>query len=154
MSKKGKIILAVLVFGFLLGSPLAAQEWTKSSLQNLYMDYLRIEGYTPSLTSNGDVLFKIAGENYVIEVSNDDLQYFSVYYGLNLRNVTYTDALYAANYASMRSKVAKLWIDTSDGLTVWVEVQILLNNPRDFSTHFSRIVSILRNAISNFESQI
>ena len=108
MSKVGKILIAVLVLGGIFVFPAVSQEWTKRDLQNAYMDYLRQEGYVPSIDTDGDIQFKVAGDTYYIIVDDRDLQFFQVYTGFKMDTVSQDAALSAANSSNRSSKVVKV----------------------------------------------
>jgi len=124
-------------------------EWTKEKLQNIYLEHLRAEGYLPSVDVDGDIYFKVSGDNYFIIIDESDLQFFQVYTGFTLGAVSMEDALNAANYSNRRSKVAKITI-SSNGLIASVTAELLLNDPADFSPVFARALSLMRNAEINF----
>ena len=46
----------------------------------LYMDFLSGEGYRPTIDNDGDVVFKVEGGLYYIDVDADDAVYFRVVY--------------------------------------------------------------------------
>jgi hypothetical protein len=146
--------LAVLAFltGVFIAFPAAAQT-SKSDLQKMYVDYLKQEGYTPSVDKDGDILFKVAGDSYYIIVNEEDLQFFEVMELINLASIPQQKSLAAANYSNGRSKVAKVYIST-DGKTATIAVEILLDSPGNFKQHFSRVMSLIRNAEGNFASQL
>jgi hypothetical protein len=154
MTKIGKIFLAVIIFGVLFIFPAAAQErWTRADLQNLYMGYLRQEGYLPAIDEDGDIMFRVSGGSYFIIIDENDLQFFHIYMGFSLGAISAEDAINAANYSNRHSKVAKVSI-SSDGRIANITAELLLNNPRDFTPVFSRALSLIRNAEINFFSQL
>jgi len=169
MIKVGKIPVISLIFICFLAIPAAAQditvvtavsvaldsgtpetvEWSKEKLQFIYTEQLRSEGYLPSVDVDGDIQFKVSGDNYFIIIDENDLQFFQVYTGFTLGAVSAEDALNAANYSNRRSKVAKVTI-SSNGLIASITAELLLEDPRDFSPVFARALSLMRNAEINF----
>ena len=145
----------VIVLGFIVGAILipSINAQSKKNLQDMYMDYLRAEGYVPSVDKDGDILFKVAGDSYYILVDEDDLQFFQIYMGINLGKTKLADALHAANYATRRSKVAKVYI-SQDGKSAIIKIELLVNKPEDFKQLFSRSMSIMRTAEENFLSEL
>jgi hypothetical protein len=130
--------------------------WTKENLQAMYMEHLRAEGYLPMIDDSddrGDIIFKVSGENYYIMLNADDLQFFQIYKGVSLGPIEAEAAINAANYSNRHSKVAKVWI-SSDGKSVSINTELLLDNPQDFANVFSRALAVIRNAEKNFFSQI
>jgi hypothetical protein len=152
MKKKGIFFILIVVAGVFFASPVFAQ-MSKNDLQKMYVDYLRQEGYLPSIDSDGDIVFKIAGDNYLIIIDEDDLQFFQVIEYISLGSTSSQTALNAANYATRRTKVAKAFI-SSDGKTVCIKVELLLGKPDDFKQFFSRALSMIRSAEESFISQI
>ncbi|MCL2211347.1 MAG: hypothetical protein FWB95_05440 [Treponema sp.] len=154
MAKICKILLAVLIFGGFFIFPAAAQqEWTKADLQSIYVEYLRNEGYLPVIDIDGDIQFKVAGDNYFIIIDENDLQFFQIYMGFSLGAVTAEDALNAANFSNRRSKVVKVAL-SSDGTVASITAELLLDKPTDFGPIFSRAISLMRNAENNFMNQL
>jgi hypothetical protein len=156
--KTGKILTAVFILGLLFVFSAAAQddsrpEWTKENLQTMYMEHLRAEGYLPSVDEDGDILFKVSGDNYYIIIYENDLQFFQIYRGIGLGSIETETAINAANYSDRHSKVAKVWV-SSDGTSVSINTELLLDDPQDFANVFSRALSVIRNAERNFFSQI
>jgi hypothetical protein len=175
MSKFAQILTVILIFGVFLAFPASAQEvvlasatastvsapseteWTRDVLQNMYIQYLREEGYLPSLDGDGDILFKVSGNNYFIILDENDFQnnllFFRIYTGVSLGDFLPEDALAAANYINMHSKVAKVYIST-DGRSIAINTELLLTNPQDFKAVLSRALSLMRFAESNFFSRL
>jgi len=154
MSKFARVFALVLIFGVFLSFQAAAQVvLTKTDLQRMYMDYLREEGYMPSIDRDGDILFKVSGSNYFIIIDESDAQFFRIYTGINLGSYTQQAALEAANYSNMRSKVAKVYV-SSDGRTAAINTELLLSDPRGFRQVLSRAISLMRLAENNFFSQL
>ena len=150
--KKTGIIFAFIMIVFIF--PVSAQEgWTKADLQSIYMEHLRQEGYLPSIDDDGDILFKVSGDNYFIIINDDDIQFFQIYMGFSLGSISAQDALGAANISNRRSKVAKVAI-SSDGKIASITAELLLENPDGFVPVFSRALSLMRNAERNFMAQL
>ena len=154
MVKMGKILVIALVFGAFFVFPVAAQsEWTKADLQSIYVEHLREEGYLPSVDIDGDIQFKVSGDNYFIIIDESDVQFFQIYMGFSLGSINVEDAFLAANYSNRRSKVAKTSI-SSDGNVASITVELILNEPTDFAPVFARALSLIRNAENIFRSHI
>ncbi|MCL2758603.1 MAG: hypothetical protein FWD22_00090 [Treponema sp.] len=154
MSKFGKFILVAFILGGMFVFPAAAQqEWTRADLQSIYMEYLRQEGYFPSIDIDGDIQFKVSGDSYFIIIDENDLQFFQIYMGFSLGSISAEDALNAANYSNRRSKVVKVAL-SSDRRVASITAELLLEDPRDFIPVFSRAISLMRNAENNFMAQL
>ena len=135
-----------------------SSEWTRSALQNIYMENLAKEGYRPEVDEDGDIKFRVLGSNYFIIIDEHDLEFFQIYTGFWLDDMTMEDAYEMINYANRRSKVAKLSLSTNDKepgrIIVSITAELLVENPRDFADVFPRALSLLANAKNIFQAQL
>jgi len=153
MTKMGKILAALIILAGIFIFPAAAQEWNRADLQSIYMEHLRQEGYLPSIDVDGDIQFKVSGDNYYIIIDETDLQFFQIYMGFSLSSFGADDVLEAVNFSNRRSKVAKVAI-SSDGLIASITAELLLEDPQGFAPVFSRALSLMRNAENNFMTKL
>jgi len=154
MAKIGKIFAFLIIISSFSAFQAAAQtEWPRASLQNIYMEHLRAEGYLPSIDVDGDIQFKVSGYNYFIIIDENDLQFFQVYTGFSLGASSLENVAIAVNFTNRRSKVAKIAV-SSDGRVASITAELLLNDPRDFKPVFARTLSLIRNAENNFLSYL
>jgi len=159
MRKTRGVFAFILFFGVFALYSAAAQSpaavsgaesgWTKEGLQNIYLEHLRVEGYVPSIDVDGDIQFKVSGDNYFIIIDENDLQFFQVYTGFSLGAVALENALNAANSSNRRSKVAKVTI-SPEGPIASITAELLIDDPKDFAPVFARALSLMRNAENNF----
>ena len=164
MTKFGKIVLAVLVMGgiFIFSAAAEHHEWTKEQLQELYLENITTEGYRPEIDADGDIQFKVLGSNYFVIIDETDLQFFQVYTGFWLDNITMEEAYEIVNLANRRSKVAKISLSASDPASedgaerviVSITAELLVEYPEDFTTIFARAISLLANARNIFQTQL
>jgi len=147
-----KLFLAVLVIFFLSAVPVLAKDMTKTELQEMYMDYLKSEGYTPSLDSDGDVRFKYEGGTFIIFVNEEDQEFFDMLHmgfweieSEKEKNL----ALLAAKEATRKTKVAKVYL-WEKNTNVSVSAEMFLQTPSDFKPHFRRLLSMMMNAKKTF----
>jgi hypothetical protein len=128
----------------------------KARLQSMYMDYLRQEGYGPSIDSDGDILFKAEGHSYYIIVTDDDLEFFQILYP-NIWKIESEQerrkAGIAASHATRRTKTARVYLN-SDGNNVSISAELFLEKPEDFKLFFSRMLRVLTTASSEFEGRM
>ena len=134
-------------------SSLHAQEqkkFTKADLQDIYISFLKREGYVPSIDNDGDVTFKSEGKNYFIVIDEEDPQFFRLIYPgfwkiekeADRENVSR-----AALHACAATKCAKVFLVRDN---VWASIELFVANPGDFEPIFSRSLSALRTGASNF----
>jgi hypothetical protein len=124
---------------------------TKAELQEMYMTYLREQGYAPSLDSDGDVNFKFEGGNYYISIDEADSDYFKIVYSSFWEIESEAERREASAVimsVNRTTKLAKVYITSWDDTSI--EAGILLNTPQDFKHHFSRMVGAIQTARRKF----
>jgi hypothetical protein len=127
-------------------------QMTTSQLQAMYSNYLREEGYQPSIDSDGDVLFKAEGRTFWIDVNERDLESFRIVYSnfWEIESLAEKLKVYeVVNYINRTTKVAKVFINSRED-DVSVDANILIKNPEDFKLHFKRMVDVLLYVIREF----
>jgi len=123
----------------------------KKELAKMYVDYLSKEGFHPELDKDGDVVFKSEGKTYLIIADEND----PVYFRLIFPNFWAIESeperqkvLVAADYATGRTKVAKVY--TTQNNNVWASIEVFLRKPEDFKEIFQRSMSALQASVANF----
>jgi hypothetical protein len=148
---KGKIFCVVIGLILVLVNGLSAQV-TKSQLQQMYVTYLKQEGYLPEVDSDGDVAFKVEGNSFYISIDEDDLEVFTVVYPYfwEIESVSERrEALLAASNANRTTKIVKIYLTTDDDDT-FIKGQTYLVKPDDFKLFFRRIVNAIMVARRKF----
>ena len=152
VASKMRLLLTVLLIFIFALTPVFAQEMTREQLQKMYMDYLKSEGFSPSLDSDGDVMFKYEGGTYFIIVDEKDQEYFAMLYP-NFWEIESQNekerALLAAKEATRVAKVAKVYL-TEDDTDVTMSAEIFLKTPSDFKSIFYRMLSTMTTARKTF----
>jgi len=126
----------------------------KKERAKLYMDYLTAEGYRPYIDEDGDVVFKSEGLTYYITIDANDEEYFRLVLPNFWRIESGEElaaALYAANHATMTTKVAKVYV-RSDGKDTMAAIEMFVKPPENFKFIFSRAMSALKTAVNDFVS--
>ncbi|MDR2541986.1 MAG: hypothetical protein LBC80_00825 [Treponema sp.] len=161
MIKTVKILSIIVVFGGLLVFSAAAENgWTKEALQEMYMEYLTQEGYRPEIDEDGDIRFRVLGNNYFIIVDEKDQQFFQIYTGFWLDSLTLIskeEAHDLVNFANRRSKVAKISLSSPEDtnrIIVSITAELLVNEPQDFALILPRSLSLIANAKNIFQTQL
>lgn len=140
---KKKMICFVLVFMLASLAGLSAQ-MTKAQLQNIYVNYLKTQGYNPSVDSDGDVNFTALGHNFYINVMENDLQAFHLVLTNFLDIGNQSNRLKALNAASAVTRTrpaARLYLTSSGKIAI--DSYIFLAKPEDFSIHLNRLVTVI-----------
>jgi hypothetical protein len=172
MTKFGKIVFAVLILGGILIFPVAAEEgilyaeneltateneWPREALQELYLEKLKLGGFFPNIDPDGDIKFQVYGSNYFVIINENDLEFFQIYTGFWLDNMTMEEAYEIVNNANRRSKVAKLSLsimeDHPDRIVVSITAELLVDKPENFAQIFSRAISLMTNARTIFNAE-
>ena len=123
-----------------------------SGAAQLYVDYLTKEGYRPVVDPDGDVVFKHEGGTYYIDIDTSDEEFFRLVFP-NFWSIDNADelarALFAADHATMKTKVAKVYL-RSDGKNTSASIEMFFGRPEQFTEVFHRSMSALRASIVNF----
>ncbi|MDR2495390.1 MAG: hypothetical protein LBD24_09245 [Spirochaetaceae bacterium] len=142
----------VVLLSCFFGAGASAQDMTKQQLRQLYSNFLRAEGFSPTVDSDGDVQFKYEGGIYYIAVHEKDQQFFNLMYP-NFWEIESEDeliqAVFAADTVTGNKKVVKVYL-TQDWNNVSISVELFLKNPADFSTFFYRSMSLIAGARQDF----
>jgi hypothetical protein len=125
-------------------------EYTREQLQELYMEYLKEEGYLPMIDQDGDVAFKAEGRNYFIQVNETDPEFFRLAFP-NFWEIESEEervrAFAAASQASFETKVAKVYLVNDN---TWASTEIFVAKPEDFKPLFKRSLSALKVSVDTF----
>jgi hypothetical protein len=126
----------------------------REEMQKLYVDYLKGEGYSPEVNSDGNVSFKYEGMKYLILIDPKD----RAFYQLALPGFWKIDgddqrqkALAAANQAMLSTKVAKVLVFKT---AVSASFELLTKDPADFSATFRRGLSSIQLAAKKFSDEM
>lgn len=147
----------ILLIGFIVmvSAALNAQ-MSRKQMQDMYVSYLRGEGYQPSIDSDGDVMFKAEGFTLYIIVDNEDPESFRILFP-NFWEIESaaekTKAYVVANYINRTTKVAKVYINSQE---TWVsmDANIYVEEPDDFEPHFRRMIQLLLSEVGEFRDEM
>ncbi len=121
---------------------------------DLYVNYLREEGYVPKLDSDGDVSFKYEGMTCCALAQEQDREYFRVVIP-NFWPIESEDerirAIAAAGKVTAGLKVGKVLIV---GDNVWASVEMLIDPIELFRNVFARVMRILMACIQQFRDEM
>jgi hypothetical protein len=151
---KLKVFFLTILFGCCL-LPLSAQV-TKPYLQDMYMGYLKEQGYTPSIDEDGDVRFKYEGGTYYIIVDENDPTFLHILYP-NFWEIEspieLAQAKNAVSYVNRTAKIAKIYL-VRDDVDLSISAESLLNQPEDFKICFARMLRCIRTARDEFREEM
>jgi hypothetical protein len=123
---------------------------SKAERAQMYLEYLRSEGYVPSIDGDGDVVFKYEGRTYYIIVSETDPEYFKLLFP-NFWSLESPEekvkAERSALIATLETKVAKV---SPVRENVVATIEMFCSPPESFKNVFPRSISALRSAVQTF----
>jgi len=127
---------------------------TASERTQMYMAYLKDEGFSPTVNQFEDVVFKFEGLTCVIDIDDRDGEFFQIIVP-NIFRVEDEDkralALAAANSATSNMKVAKIILV---GDSAWASFETFLATPDAFEPVFRRSLRALQEAIRHFATHL
>jgi hypothetical protein len=116
----------------------------------VYLDYLRREGYSPELDPDGDIKFKREGGTYYLMTEENDPTYFRLVFP-NFWEIESDDErsqiLYAVGEVNADLKVIKLYPVRDN---VWASVEMFLDPIENFQKVFNRAMNVLGEGVAQF----
>ena len=151
MKNLGFLVLLILSFSV---NTVFAQETdekeTEQRLQNKYMQFLKEEGFMPSVDDDGDVKFKSEGDSYYLSPYGKDPLFFSlVRYLKNTDEVHSLKIFEAVNKANFAYKTVGVYL-TSNDKSIIINAASYLANEDDFKRIFYRSLKNARKATQLF----
>jgi hypothetical protein len=130
---------------------------SKEERRKAYFKAVKAEALRPVIDTDGDIRFKRGGLNYYVIIADAEPGFVRVVLP-GLWEIESEEeqraAVEASSYASRRSKVAKVYLSGSDEMNVSVSAEVYFPNPQDFAVHFPRMLLLIDNAASYFESKM
>jgi Putative bacterial sensory transduction regulator len=116
----------------------------------IYLDYLREEGYRPELDKDGDVVFKHERVTFIIFANEDDEQYFKMMipYFWELETAEETDRAMRVMMRLNREYKAAKFCETGEDVSLFVEC--FYETADGFKSVFARYVDLLSSALREF----
>ncbi|MEW8977035.1 MAG: hypothetical protein AB2385_01410 [Symbiobacterium sp.] len=116
----------------------------------MYLNFLKEEGYVPRYDEDGDIVFKVEGLSYLLFASEDDEPYFRLalpFFWKIESPEEHQRALAAACRVNAEIKVVKVY-PVED--KVWASVEMLFSPPDGFRPVFGRALQLLRHGVNYF----
>ena len=123
---------------------------TKEERTKMYNDYLQGEGFSPSVDSDGDVMFKQEGRSYLIQIDANDEDFFRIIFPNFWKIENDAERVkveQAAMIATSNTKVAKVFPVRDN---VWAAVELFCSPADSFKPVFVRSMSALQSAVDKF----
>jgi lipopolysaccharide export LptBFGC system permease protein LptF len=131
-------------------------QMTLPQLQAMYTNYLIEEGFKPSVDSDGDVVFKVEGKTFWIDIDEKDLESFRIVFSnfWEIESLAEKLKVYEVmNYINRTTKVAKVFMSPKED-DVSMDANIFVNKPEDFKFHFARMLDLLFYEIDEFRDKM
>jgi len=152
---KGKFLFCFIGIILFCVNSLSAQ-MTLSQLQDMYSNFLNDEGYKPSIDSDGDVVFKVEGRTFWIDVDEKDPESFRLVFSnfWEIESLAEKLKVYEVmNYINRTTKVAKVFLSPKED-DVSMDANIFVKQPEDFIFHFHRMLDLLLYEIMEFRDKM
>ena len=121
------------------------------NVEQFYYDYLKEEGYRPIKYDDGDISFKHEGNNYIINIDNDDPAFFRIssIYGLKCDNKTKAYKI-ASETTKLKKMVKTIIIEEDNEIVIIIAIECILNMWLDFKINLDRWLKAMDSAIYYF----
>lgn len=143
-----KVLIVLFACISLTGFAQSDEEVERQTQQN-YIQFLKEEGFMPSVDDDGDVMFKKEGSSYYM-CPTDDNRYFKVCKWLTNEDKVQNLEIHQAMINTMRRYKAVKIYATSDYSGIWVEVSCFLAEEDDFKFIFYRALDVVSAAKDSF----
>ena len=124
------------------------------SKAELYEEYLRQEGFSPTVDGDGDVIFKFEGRTYILFGNEGDTQFFRLAFP-NFWEIESDEEEHRVERAAMDvNKSMKVVKIHTAGKNTWVSVELLIDPPENFTGIFQRSLRMIREAVQEFRTRV
>lgn len=124
------------------------------SKAEMYAEFLKSEGYSPTIDSDGDVVFKYEGRTYLLYGNESDPQFFRIAF----------PNFWAIESAEERRRVERACLEVTANMKVvkvypvdddtWASVELLVDPPEAFRAVFRRSLVLLQEAAHEFRERV
>jgi hypothetical protein len=117
---------------------------TGEKVKENHMEFLRGQGFFPTLDDDGDICFPFEGRSYHLIVDEDDPEYFQLA-RVNIWSIDSEEERVKAEAVTLdlngRIKCAKLYVTEDD---VWVTCELFCNPIEDCQSVFRRALTVVQ----------
>ena len=127
---------------------------SKQARAKMYEDFLRNEGFAPSIDDDGDVVFKCEGRTYIIWIDEDDEDFFRLVFPSFWPIESEEERLHvliASQHATSKAKVAKIYMVGDD---TWGSIEMFCSPPEAFKPVFRRCIPAIQAAVGAFREKM
>jgi hypothetical protein len=119
------------------------QKTKEKEMQNMYLSFLKEEGFKGKVSNLGNIVFKKEGEEFFIRVSDDELYFEVTSYLNNEKDGCSNKVKRMINKANGKYKSLKVGTIGDDCNTIKIYSSSLLGNKKDFEGIFYRSLNIV-----------
>ena len=126
----------------------------RAELGQMYLDYLRQEGYEGKIDEDGDVLFKFEGGTYFVLIEEEDEMFFQIMFPSFWPIESEEEGAWvekAAQLATRSTKVAKVYPQRDN---VTASVELLCVPPEAFKAVFRRALRCIQAGVTKFRAEM
>ena len=152
--KRSIYLFFVLIFIMPLSAFSQDDAQIKKELQESYVSFLREEGFTPTVDSDGDVKFKYEGDIFYCCPSSDK-KIFKIMRVLTDDNKSAFNKLLMTSNKTMKdyNRIRITVYKNEDNCTVVFRVDNLIVENDDYKKIFYRNLKVIQNAIKSFKEE-
>lgn len=148
--KKVTLILLSLIISF--SESMAQNNEIEKRVRDEYVKFITEEGYSPTVDSDGDIMFKIEGRTHFIDVYNEESPQYITFMtsGFQVGGEDGFDrelSLRAANEVNRKKRTVKLYVTNT---SVSVRVEMPFANTESFRRVFYKLISYLETGRESF----
>ncbi len=127
---------------------------TKIEKSNSIAKFLADEGFAPKLDTEGDVIFRHEGSNFIIQIYEDDPIFFRLI-APNFWPIESADeeqkAALVASAVNLGTKAAKVFVRKEN---MWATIEMYCSPIENYQPVFKRSLQALQHAVSRFADRM
>ncbi len=124
-------------------------------MRELCIDFLKTQGYRPDVDGNGNVVFKVEGKVYIIDIDKRDGSFLRVllpnFYEIETE-LEMSKALRVSNKINQSVKVGKIFIASNNH--AWGLAEQFIDDTPNLEDFFQRTLNVIRKASEDFTKEM
>lgn len=150
---KFRLIMTIIGVITCLSQNVIAQDGEiKKRLVAEYLEFIKEEGYSPTVDSDGDIKFKIEGRTHYIVIYNEESPQYVTFMTSGFQvggedGFDYVTSVLAANEVNKQKRTVKLYVTNT---SVGVRIEMPFANTESFKRVFYKLISYLDTGRESF----